>query len=106
MVVRLGAKAARLNIEITDEDGADLNRGVELIFTRLDMPGNYQMGAKARESLQVPPVPFRLRAEAKGYVAWYYGGDNWEAKDGLISLKSGESLTVAISLRHSKIGTN
>lgn len=42
VVVQLGAKAARLNIEITDNQGHPLDlgvHGVQLTFTRLDMPG-------------------------------------------------------------------
>jgi len=101
VVVHLGAKAAYLNILIANEQGDPLDEGVQLIFTRLDVPGYYQTAVKTRKSLQVPPVPFRLRAEAKGYETWHYGGEKWEGNEGLISLKSGESLSVSIRLRPS-----
>lgn len=102
VVVRLGAKAAHLNIEITDSEGHPIDRNVQLTFTRLDIPGDYQTAAKASKSLQVPPVPFRLRAETEGYEAWHYGGDKWMGKEGLISLKSEESFKVSIRLRPSQ----
>lgn len=101
VVVQLGVKAARLNIQITDGEGHPLDRNVQLTFTRLDMPGYYQTAAKRSKSLQVPPVPFRLTAEAEGYETWHYGGDKWMGKEGLISLKSEESFNVSIRLRPS-----
>jgi hypothetical protein len=102
VVVQLGAKAAHLSIEITDNQGQPLDRDVQLIFTRPDIPGNFQTSAKASKSLQVPPVPFRLTAEAAGYETWHYGGAKWEDKEGLISLKSEESFNVSIQMRRSQ----
>ena len=47
----------------------------------------------------VPPVPFRLSVEAKGYATWHYGGEGWQGKAGLIVLKSGESLSLTVPLK-------
>ena len=99
VVIQIGARAAHLEIHITDEDGVPLEHGAELVFTRPDLPGDYRRGVRSRESLMVPPVPFRLAVEAKGYWPWRYGGKNWQQKAGLISLKSGERLTIVCPLK-------
>jgi hypothetical protein len=99
VVIQLGARAAYLEIHITDENGMPSDHGAQLVFTRPDLPGDYRRGARSRESLMVPPVPFRLAVEAKGYEVWRYGGKNWQQKAGLISLKSGETLTIVCPLK-------
>jgi hypothetical protein len=47
----------------------------------------------------VPPVPFRLTVQADGYEPWHYGGKNWARKAGLITLKSGQTLSLAVRLQ-------
>ena len=98
VVVRLGARAGRLNIEVTDQDGTPVNAypGIQLSFDRDDIPGPYRMGARAKESLLIPPVPFRLTVEAQGYEPW---------KSGVIALKSGGTLDLAVHLRPSTSST-
>jgi hypothetical protein len=97
VVVRVGVKAAHLSYEVVDQDGKPvLGR---FVFTRLDQAEPYSTSALAKDDLLVPPAPFRATFEAKGYKPWHYGGDQWRGKEGVISLKSGEVLTLTIRLR-------
>ena len=97
VVIQLGARAAHLQLEITSEDGEEVQSS--LLFDRPDMPGPYSRGARSKESLMVPPVPFRLTVEADGYKPWHYGGENWHGEEGLIALKSGETLKLSVRLK-------
>jgi hypothetical protein len=86
-------KGAYLKIDITDREG---NRvGGQLTFTRDDLPerGIYKKGSTGDETIVVPPVPFRLTVDARGYVTW---------SSRLIALKPGESLNVGVRLRRSE----
>ena len=100
VVVQLGARAANLNLLITDEAGTPLPAG-SLEASRPDLPnsGILRRGVRGKESLPVPPVPFRLTIKVEGYLPWHYGDGDWQGKAGLISLKSGESLTLTVCLR-------
>jgi hypothetical protein len=105
VVIQLGARAAHLNIQLTDSDGVPLKQGGGLVFDRLDQPGptgRYERSSHAQESLLVPPVAFRLTVEVKGYEAWHYGGKHWREDAGIISLKSGESLALIVRLKPSR----
>ena len=97
VVVRVGAKAAHLNYEVVDEDGRPV--AGSFIFTRLDQVQSFSTSAPAKDDLLVPPTPFRAAFEAKGYKPWHYGGDKWSDKEGIISLKSGEVLSLTIHLQ-------
>ena len=90
--IQLGQKAARLDIQITTEDGSPVE--ASLIFTRPDLPGEYSRGASAAESLLVPPVPFHIAVQAKGYKIWHYTG----SRNGLVALKPGETLALPVRL--------
>jgi hypothetical protein len=93
-VINLGVKAARINLEIKSEDGKPLDAA--LSFARPDMQyGAYSIGVNSKKSLMVPPVPFGLTVEANGYKPWHYG----ENSTGLISLKSEQSLDIAVRLK-------
>jgi hypothetical protein len=93
-VIRLGLKAARLNLEIISQDGKPLD--ASLSFSRPDMQfGAYSVGVNSKVSLLVPPVPFKLTVEANGYKAWHYG----ENLTGLISLKPEDSLDITVRLK-------
>ena len=103
VTIRLGGKAAYLSIEMSDENGTRLPG--QLIFTRDDDEyGRYQKGTIGAETIMVPPVPFRLTAEAQapGYLPWHYGGENWQSDSGLIKLKSGQSLDLNIRLKRAQ----
>jgi hypothetical protein len=92
--IKLGERAARLNVNVTTADGKPLN-GVSFLFTRPDQPDRpYTRGLAPTESILVPPVPFHVSVEAKGYKTWQYGTN----RSGLISLKPGETLDLAIRL--------
>jgi hypothetical protein len=93
-VIRLGVKAARLNLEIISQDGKPLDAALN--FSRPDMQrGAYSVGVNSKVSLLVPPVPFKLTVEANGYQPWHYG----EESTGLISLKSEQSLDITVRLK-------
>ncbi len=102
VVIHLGPKAAYLRIKITDENGLPV--GASLAFSRPDLGqyGDYRRSAKADDVILVPPLPFRLTVEAKGFEPWHYGAERWRARDGLIDLKSAETLTLAIRLKRSE----
>jgi len=103
VVVRVGAKAAHLDYQVVDDDGKPVPG--RFVFARLDQPDRpYSTSALAKDDLLVPPTPFRATFEAKGYKPWHYGGDNWQGNDGVISLKPGEILNVAIRLRREASG--
>jgi hypothetical protein len=98
VVVRVGVKAAHLNYEVVDEDGRLVLGG--FVFVRLDQADRpHSTSALAKDDLLVPPVPFRATFQAKGYKPWHYGGDKWQGKEGVISLKSGEVLNLTIRLQ-------
>jgi hypothetical protein len=97
VTIKRGARAAHLKVNVTDENGNPL--GGYFVFTREDQPGAYQQGASPEESMLVPPVPFRLTVGAMGYGEWHYGGANYAGKAGLIALKSGQTLNLAVRLR-------
>lgn len=98
IVVRVGVKAAHLNYEAVDENGKPVPG--RFVFVRLDQPDPpYQTSAPAKDDLLVPPVPFRATFEAPGYKPWHYGGDHWQAEEGVISLKSNEVLNLKILLQ-------
>lgn len=91
VIIQLGQRAARLNLEITDQNGKLLEQGVALNFTRPDQPERpFSSSATAKESLLVPAVPFRLTVEAKGYKPWRTGG--------LLILKPEETRSLSIRL--------
>jgi len=98
VIIRLGAKAAYLNVDITDPDGKPPADPASLVFSRDDIPGTYKSGAGAKESVMVPPVPFRFAVEVSGYKPWHYGGDEWQGNKGLIALKPGESKNLTVHL--------
>jgi hypothetical protein len=98
VVIRLGAKAARLHLEITDANDSRPAGGINLVFSRDDMPGEYRTSARANESLLVPAIPFRFSVEVPGFKPWHYGGDAWKDNSGLVVLKPDESKTIVIRL--------
>ncbi len=95
VVVRLGAKAAYLKFDVTDEGGTPIS--AYLSFSRPDLGrfGDYRTSMPVSKSVMVPPVPFRLVVAAKGYESWHYTGE----KDDLITLRSGETLSLHIRLK-------
>lgn len=99
VIIRLGAKAAYLKLEVTDEYGRPVN--VSLSFSRPDLGryGDYRRSARANDMILVPPVPFRLTVEAKGFQPWHYGGLHWEDNTGLITLSSEETLALDVRLK-------
>jgi hypothetical protein len=70
VVIRMGPRAGALNLDVVNADGATVSEGVNLIFTREDIPGEYRRGGGGYPIL-VPPVPFRLTVVAPGYQPWH-----------------------------------
>lgn len=69
-VIKLGAKAARINLDIASQDGKPLDAA--LSFSRPDVVnGSYSVGVNSKTSLLVPPVPFKLTVESNGYKPWH-----------------------------------
>lgn len=99
VIVHLGPKAAYLKFDITDEDGKPVGAGASFSRPDLGQFGDYQTSIPANRVVLVPPVPFRLTIAAKGYEPWHYGGERWRGREGLIALKSGETLNLAIQLK-------
>lgn len=98
VVVRVGVKAAHLNYEVVDEDGKPVLGA--FTFVRPDQADRpYTTSALTKDDLLVPPAPFRVTFQAKGFKPWHYGGDQWQGKGGVISLKSGDVLNLTIHLR-------
>lgn len=100
LTVKMGARAAYLKLSVTDENGKRL--AAQLRFTRDDQPDQYLGTATNLDgevSMMVPSLPFRLAVEEDGYEPWHYGGANWQGKAGLITLKSGHTLTLNVRLR-------
>ena len=107
VTIQLGPKDAHLKVDATDEKGVPVQVGYQL--DRDDMPGPYSTGVPTdprvvgmgfiNGMMLVPPVPFRLTVLADGFEPWHYGGANWQGKAGLITLKSGQTLSLAVRLR-------
>lgn len=97
VVVRVGPKAAHLNYEVVDEEGRPVPGG--FVFARLDQAEPFSTSALAKDDLLVPTAPFRATFQAKGFKPWHYGGDKWRGTEGVISLKSGETLNLTIHLQ-------
>jgi carboxypeptidase family protein len=92
------AKFAQLKFNVIDENGKQVL--ATLTFTREDQPGDFITGtSEDNKPMLVPPVPFRLTVDRDGYEPWHYGGAKWQGKAGLIALKSGQSLSLAVRLR-------
>ena len=98
VILRIGARAAHLVYQVIDEDRKPIPGG-SFVFNRLDQDNLYSIGVLGKGDMLVPPDPFRVTFEAKGYRPWHYGGDNWQQSQGVISLKSGESLNLTIHLQ-------
>jgi len=94
-VIRMGERAARLNIKIEDERGAPLSSAAELVFTRPDMPGEYSRGVNSKISLLVPPVPFTLAVRAEGYEPWHYAA----TQDRLLRLRPRQTFDLTVTLK-------
>ncbi len=104
VIIQLGERAAHISIDITDEAGNAVDASVELTRPDLGAYGTYRTGAKGRLDLMIPPVPFRMRIEARGYCTWHYGGSKWSTGSGLITPRTGENLNIAAQLQKASPG--
>jgi len=97
VVVQMGPKTAYLNLVITDQQGRHI--GASVTFTRDGFThGVYKRGVGIDETIPVPPVPFRITVEVEGFETWHYGGQNFQGKLGLITLKPGQNLRLNVQL--------
>jgi hypothetical protein len=99
VVIHLGARAAYLKLEVTDESGLPVDSNLSFSRPDLGRYGDYRRSAKANDVILVPPVPFRLTIEAEDFEPWHYGGADWQTAKGLVRLKSGEVLALSIHLQ-------
>ena len=102
VVIELGPKYATLNLSVQDELGTAVD-GVSLTFIRDDDPKRpYSVGSNSSAVILVPPVPFRLKVEAKGYKQLSDRGDTTSGDNSLvINPRSGETLSVTARLKRS-----
>jgi hypothetical protein len=104
IVIQFTARAAYLRFDISDENGKPLNASGDFLLpgpelSRPNRPFNMSTGINAKETMPVPSVPFWLNVNAPGYEPWHYGGERWQEKEGLITLRPGETLTLPIQLK-------
>jgi len=107
VTIQLGPKAAYLKVNATDEKGVPVP--VTCHLDRDGLPGPYSTsvgtdprlvgGGFITGSMLVPPAPFRLTVLADGYEPWHYGRATYAGKAGLITLKSSQTLSLAVRLR-------
>ena len=86
VVIKLGPKAAKLQLEITQAviDTAQIE------FTRDDIPSPYSVGARSHHTMFVPSlVPFRFSVAVPGYKPW---------NSQLITAQPGDTVNVAVRL--------
>jgi hypothetical protein len=110
ITIQLGPKAAYLQVDATDEKGMPVPVGYQLdrddvrgpFITDVSTDPRLVGGGFINGVMLVPPVPFRLTVFADGYEPWHYGGAKWQGKRGLITLKSGHTLSLRVQLRHSR----
>lgn len=100
VVIRLGAKAAYLKLQVRDDSGNALKPSLSFSRPDLGQFGDYQRSYGENALIPVPPVPFRLTVQEEGYDPWHYGGDAWQTHGGLIELSPGQTLALSIALRH------
>ena len=90
VVIKLGPKAATLQLDITQSDGSAVVGTAQLEFTRDDIPGPYSVGARPHHTMFVPSlVPFRFSVTVPGYQPW---------NSPLITAQGGETLNIAVHL--------
>lgn len=100
VVIELGPKYATLDLVIQNENGEPV--GATLTFVRDDDPSRpYSLGSNSRLSLLVPPVPFRLKVEAKGYEPWDYKATR-TGRVASIRPQSGQTVSVIARLKKAR----
>lgn len=100
VTLKMGPKTAYLKMLISAEDGTPL--GATVTFTRDGFPhGIYKRGVGSSETIPVPTAPFRMTVEVDGYDPWHYGGPYWQGDAGVITPKSGETVSV-LAMLHKK----
>ncbi len=101
VVIELGPKYGTLRLSIQDEQGNPIDGSLK--FVREDDPDHpYWRGVNAVGDYLVPPVPFRLEIEAKGYQKWYYNDGKNRRDSNLIKLQSDETVSLMVRLKKSR----
>lgn len=99
--IELGPKHAILKLLIRDERGNPILGAVT--FVREDDPDRLlRRSSTLDETYFVPPVPFRIEVESKGYQKWKYNDGKRRSDSNLIKLKPEETLTVTAQLKKSR----
>lgn len=103
VVIRLGAKAARLVARVVDAETGEPIEGVEVVLARADNPEVYLSFGLNRENggldRLVPPIPFKLTVSAPGYKDWYFGDDGSASKAQVLSMSPGAIQELSVYLR-------
>jgi hypothetical protein len=101
--IRLGAKAAYLDFDISDGTGRP--ESATVYFWRPDHDKgpddwSYSVHADAHQKgVPVPPVPFGIKVEAEGFEPWVRGGGGSRTQQGFLRPKSGETRLLRIRLK-------
>jgi hypothetical protein len=107
IIIRLGAKAAYLDLEVSDETGKPTE--ATAYFWRPDIDkGSDDWGISQtinanHKHFPVPPVPFGVTVEADGFEGWRHPGFEFQADKGLILLNSGQILKLSVRLRRAAV---
>jgi hypothetical protein len=98
IIFHLADKAARLKLEILDDNGKPIQDAAQLAFTRPDTSADYSRASGSDVSMLVPPVPFSLKIQVNGFKPWHYSDTS--GTSALLTPRPGETVTVVAHLRN------
>ena len=106
VVIRLGAKAARLVGRVLDAETGQPIQRAEMMLIRADDPGKYHLTGPNKAGgifqLIVPTVPFKIKVSAPGYRDWYYGSDGTREKSYVMLIAPDTTKELIIPLQQIK----
>ncbi|QHN04758.1 carboxypeptidase regulatory-like domain-containing protein [Granulicella sp. WH15] len=97
-VIQIGPKAAYLQLNIHDESGNPLQATLNLSRPNMGHSGDLSSSKPEDGVFPVPPVPFHVGVFALGYEPWDYADADSNDRDGLLRIRSGETLNLDICL--------
>lgn len=103
VVVRLGARAARLKATVVDAVSGEPVEGAAVVLVRDDEPeASLSFGTNPRDGSfdrLIPSVPLRLSVQAPGYREWFYGADGTREKARTLRVDNDSTQELTIRLR-------